>query len=126
MLFGFVRNDPSGNAIIPALWSAMLAARAEGIGSTLTTLLSSFRHDETLALLGVPQDEGWTMAACIPLGYPTGRWGIAPRKPAETVTFRNRWDSPLGLSVPEPLWSDGATMGLGYVEELREVDGHSW
>jgi nitroreductase len=104
-LLGFVRNDPSGSAIIPALWSAMLAARAEGVGSTLTTLLSMFRHDETLHLLGVPKDEGWTMAACIPLGYPTGRWGIAPRQPVETVASRNRWNQSLGFTVPEPLWS---------------------
>ncbi len=104
-LFGFVRNDPTGSAIIPALWSAMLTARAEGIGSTLTTLLSAFRHDETSALLGVPQGEGWTMAACVPLGYPTGRWGVAARQPVETVASRNRWDGPLGFAVPEPLWS---------------------
>jgi nitroreductase len=103
-LFGFVRNDPAGSSIVPALWSAMLAARAEGIGSTLTTLLSMFRHDETLALLGVPPDEGWTMAACIPLGYPTGRWDVASRQPVDAVAARNHWDGPLGFSVPEPLW----------------------
>jgi nitroreductase len=119
-LFGFIRNDPSGSAIIPAIWSAMLAARAEGIGSTLTTLLGHFRAEETLALLGVPPDEGWTMAACIAMGYPTGRWGIAPREPVDRVAARNRWDGPLGFTVPEPLWvmGDGLrVMGYGLATE---------
>jgi nitroreductase len=104
-LFGFVRDDVTGSAIWPALWSAMLAARAEGIGSTITTLLSQFRHEETLALLGVPGDEGWTMAACIAMGYPLGTWGVAAREPVDAVAARNRWDGALGFSVPEPLWS---------------------
>jgi hypothetical protein len=103
-LFGFVRDDATGNTIIPALWSAMLAARVEQVGSTLTTLLSVFRATETMALLGVPEDQGWTMAACIPMGYPTGRWGVAARRPVDEVAARNRWDGPLGFTVPEPLW----------------------
>jgi nitroreductase len=104
LLFGFVRNDPTGATLIPAIWSAMLAARAEGIGSTLTTLLTMFRHAETLALLGVPEGEDWTLAACVPMGYPTGRWGIAKRQPVDAVAARNSWKGPLGFSVPEPLW----------------------
>lgn len=106
-LFGFSRDDPSGGEIIPALWSAMLAARAEGIGSTYTTLLSHFKAAETMHLLGVPTDEAWTMTACIALGYPTGKWGIAARKPLDEVAARNAWDGPLGFSVPEPLWAMG-------------------
>jgi nitroreductase len=105
LLFGFVRNDPSGSTLIPAIWSAMLAARAEGIGSTLTTLLTMFRQSETLALLGVPEGEDWTLAACVPMGYPTGRWGIAQRQPVNTVAARNAWQGPLGFTVPEPLWT---------------------
>ena len=104
-LFGFVRDDATGSTIIPALWSAMLAARAEQVGSTITTLLSGFRATETMTLLGVPEDEGWTMVACIAMGYPTGRWGVAARRPVDDVAARNRWDGPLGFAVPEPLWS---------------------
>lgn len=106
-LFGFARDDPAGSTIVPALWSAMLAARAEGIGSTYTTLLSGFRHDETLDLLGVPKDEGWTMIACVPMGYPSGKWGIAARTPVDEVAARNAWTGPLGFTVPEPLWVMG-------------------
>ena len=42
-LFAFAR-DTSGGGIFPAVWSAQLAARAEGIGSALTTVLAYF-HD---------------------------------------------------------------------------------
>jgi hypothetical protein len=38
------------------------------------------------------------------LGYPTGRWGVAPRRPVDEVAFRNRWGAEVGFDVPEPLW----------------------
>ena len=60
LLFGFAQHDPSGGSIYPAVWSAMLAARSEGVGSALTAALM-FRNDEVLELLGVPTDEGWIM-----------------------------------------------------------------
>lgn len=103
-LFGFVQHDPTGGSIFPAVWSAMLAARAEGVGSSLTTVLGFFHPDETFAALGVPRDEGWNMACCVSFGYPTGRWGVAQRRPVHEVSYRNRWGSPVGLEVPDPLW----------------------
>jgi hypothetical protein len=69
----------------------------------LTTLLSS-RQDEVVAILGVPPTEPWRLFGCVPLGYPTGRWGVAPRRPVHEVTFRNRWGTSPGVEVPEPLW----------------------
>ncbi|MDP9333913.1 MAG: nitroreductase family protein, partial [Actinomycetota bacterium] len=38
LLFSFVQFDPTGGSIFPATWSAMLAARAEGVGSALTSV----------------------------------------------------------------------------------------
>ncbi len=102
LLFGFGRGSVGGS-VFPALQNAMLAARAEGVGSTLTMFLNS-REDDVVALLGVPAGEGWKIAACVTLGYPTGRWGIAPRRPAHEVTFRNRWGEAPGFEVPEPMW----------------------
>jgi len=107
-LMAFARNDPSGGSIFPAIWSAQLAARAEGVGSTLTTVLGGFRRAETFAVLGVPEDRGWEMAGCVALGYPTGRWGIAPRRPAHEVAYRNGWGTDLGMAIPEPLWNGSA------------------
>jgi nitroreductase len=103
-LFGFVRGDSSGSSIFPAVWSAMLAARAEGVGASLTSVLV-FRQDDVFEILGVPADKGWIMACCVSFGYPTGRWGVAARRPAHEVAFRNQWGSPLGVEIPEPLWT---------------------
>ncbi len=103
LLFAFSKFDSSGGSIFPAVWSAMLAARAEGVGSALTSLLA-LRSDETQEVLGVPETEDWQMVCCVTMGYPTGRWDVAPRKPADSVAFRNQWGGNLELEIPEPLW----------------------
>lgn len=103
LLFAFAQGDPTGGSIFPAVWNAMLAARAEGVGSTITSVMS-FKIDEVLKILGVPADGGWEFACCVPMGYPTGRWGIARRRPAHEVAYRNQWGEPLGIDIPEPLW----------------------
>lgn len=103
LLFGFVQHDPSGGSIYPAIWNAMLAARAEGIGSSLTSVMA-FREAEVVDLLGVPTDQGWIMACCVLLGHPTGTWGVAPRRPVHEVSYRNTWGNGVGFEIPEPLW----------------------
>ncbi len=103
-LFPFCQHDPSGGSIYPAVWNAMLAARGEGVGSCLTSLLGGFHLAETLEILGVPSDEGWHLAGTVSFGYPTGRWGVAARKPVDRVSYRNTWGESVGFSVPEPLW----------------------
>ncbi len=103
LMFAFERADPSGGSIYPAMWNAMLAARAEGIGSSLTTVLA-FKKDETYECLGVPQDKGWIMNGCVPFGYPTGKWGIAKRNPVQEVSYRNTWGESVGFEINEPLW----------------------
>lgn len=108
LFFAFAKGDTSGGSIFPAIWSAMLAARGEGVGSTLTTILS-FRKDDVYKLLAVPEGEGWEMTACVPMGYPTGRWGIAKRNPVDQIAGRNGWDQPLGFSITEPLWQPKET-----------------
>ena len=54
--------------------------------------------------LGVPLDQGWINACCVSFGYPTGRWGVAARRPVHEVSYRNRWGEPVGFEVPKPLW----------------------
>jgi nitroreductase len=105
LLFSFVEFDPTGGSIHPATWSAMLAARAEGVGSSMTSVFM-FQLDAVLDILAVPKDEGWIFSSCVTFGYPTGRWGVAARRPVDEVSFRNRWGSPVGFAVPEPLWPD--------------------
>jgi nitroreductase len=103
VLVGFGRTR-EGSGIYPGLWSAMLAARAEGIGSTLTGVLQSYCSEEVFDLLGAPKGAGWYLHGVVPMGYPTGRWGVAPRKPVQEVAGRNRWDGDLGFTLSEPLW----------------------
>ncbi len=103
LLFGFAEGDGTGGSIFPAIWSAQLAARAEGIGTSLTQAMV-FELPAVLKLLGVPEATNWNMSCCVTFGYPTGRWGVGARRPAHEVAFRNSWDGPLGFEVPEPLW----------------------
>ena len=99
-LFPFAQHDPSGGSIYPAVWSAMLAARGEGIGSCLTALLQFFNPAETFEILGVPKDEGWHLAATVSFGYPTGKWGIADAQPVDQVSYRNTWGRTSGSPCP--------------------------
>lgn len=108
-LMGFARGDRTGGSIFPAVWSAQLAARAEGVGSALTTVLGSHHGAETMRILAVPENEGWVVACCVSLGYPTGRWGVAARRPVHEVAYRNSWGTDLGFVVSEPLWPDAGT-----------------
>ena len=101
LLFAFGTDDLC--SLLPALWSAMLAARGEGVGSTLTRMLAA-RTADVFDILAVPTDEGWQMAACVALGWPTGRWGLAERSPVEDVTYQDRWGAPLSFPVNGPLW----------------------
>lgn len=83
----------SGASIYPAIQNLMLAARALGLGTTLTTL--HHRHEaEIKAVLGIPEEVA--TAALIPLGYPEGHFGSGPRQPLEQVAFTNHWGKPLG------------------------------
>ena len=103
LLMGFGRTR-DGAGVYPALWNAMLAARAEGIGSTLTGFLQSYFAGEVMEILRVPKDAGWYLHGVVVMGYPTGRWGVAARKPVHEVAARNSWEGDLGFTVPEPLW----------------------
>jgi nitroreductase len=85
---GAVGTSPSGSYIYPAVQNLMLAARALGLGTTLTTLHRAHEAD-VKALLSIP-DEMETMAL-IPLGWPEGKFGMGPRRPVEEVTHWEAW-----------------------------------
>ena len=97
-LFAFVQADPTGGSIFPAVWSAQLAARAEGWAAHSPWSSGVFHPDEIFDILGVPRDEHWVMACCVSFGYPTGGGASRPadrstRSPTETGGDR-RWASP--------------------------------
>jgi nitroreductase len=104
LLFGMTQGDTSGGSIWPALWNAQLAARAHGVGSAPTSILGFFHPDEVYDILGIPKDEQWIMAAMITMGYPKGKWGVADRRPAHEVSYRNQWGNDIGFEQSEPMW----------------------
>jgi hypothetical protein len=69
-------------------------------------VLGPFHGKEVEQILGVPEGD-WTMACCVPFGYPKGRSGVAKRRPVDEVSYRNKWGEPVGFKVPEPLWQPG-------------------
>jgi nitroreductase len=81
----------TGASIYPAVQNIMLAARALGIGSCITTI-HRFRDAPVKELLGIPADV--ETAALIPLGYPLGKFGRPPRRPVREVAFADSWGTP--------------------------------
>ena len=81
----------AGSSIYGAVQNLMLAGRALGVGSVLTTF-QQFITPTLAKELGIPGD---ALATCvIPIGYPQGqRFGPTTRKPAETVTYWDSWGS---------------------------------
>ena len=76
-------------SVYPAVQNFCVAARALGLGTALTTVIR-IHTAEVLALLGAPAGRH-EVAALTPLGYPTGSFGVAPRKPAAAVTHWDSW-----------------------------------
>jgi nitroreductase len=85
---GDVGTSPAGSYIYPAIQNLMLAARALGLGTTLTTLHRAHEAD-VRQLLGVP--DGWETMCLIPIGYPKGKFGMGARRPVEEVTHWEKW-----------------------------------
>ncbi len=76
-----------GGSIYPAVQNLLLAARSEGLGCVLTTLLC-IEEPKVKALLDIPAD--WHTAAYVPLGYPVlGGHGPISRKPIDKMVYRN-------------------------------------
>jgi nitroreductase len=103
----FVFGKPGGETTtFPCLWNLCLAARAEGLGTVITTLLK-LQKQRVEDLLGMPRDSIWNMHAMVPIGYPTGTWGVPKRQPAQTAVFAERWGEPVAWTANEPLWPAG-------------------
>jgi nitroreductase len=79
----------AGSSIYGAVQDLMIAARAHGLGSALTSLYGGHEAD-VRELLGLPEDA--RTFALIPLGYPArGRFNVPRRAPVEGVVHWKRW-----------------------------------
>jgi nitroreductase len=82
-----------GASVYPFVQNLLLAARAEGLGAALTTLLVP-AEAEVKHLLGIP--DGVALAAHIGLGYRVEAWPRKlARKPVSEFAFGERWGEPL-------------------------------
>jgi len=82
----------AGSSIYPAVQNMLLAARALGLGATLTTLYLSFEK-EVEAAIDLPSDVH--SYALLPIGYPMGRFGPVRRVPLGEVVYEDRWGQPM-------------------------------
>ncbi|MGI8764692.1 MAG: nitroreductase family protein [Ilumatobacteraceae bacterium] len=76
-------------SVYPAVQNFCLAARSLGLGTALTTVIRVL-GTEALEAVGVSPAE-YEIAALVPVGWPTGHFGVAPRKPPEKATHWDRW-----------------------------------
>jgi nitroreductase len=77
-----------GATAYPAVQNLLLAARALGLGAVLTTQ-QFFVPGEFEKVLGLPSTV--TLAAIVPVGWPTGRFGPVTRPAAESVVSWDRY-----------------------------------
>jgi nitroreductase len=90
-LEGGTPTRTSGSSIYPAVQNMLLAARAVGLGATLTTLYLAFEK-EAEAALGLP--DGVHSYAILPVGFPLGHFGPVRRVALGDVVFEDRWGQP--------------------------------
>ena len=88
---GATPTRTAGSSIYPAVQNMLLAARALGLGATLTTLYLNFEK-EVEAALGLPPDVH--SYALLPIGYPMGRFGPVRRVSLAEVVYGDQWGQP--------------------------------
>lgn len=82
-----------GASVYPSVQNLLLAARAEGLGTALTTLLCAV-EPQVKELLGIPDDVA--TCALVPLGWPARGFPTKlARRPVEEIAFADRWGAPL-------------------------------
>lgn len=85
-----------GASVYPFIWSILLAARAEGLGGVLTTMV--IRQEEKVRrLFGAP--DGWAVAAVLALGHPVRPARRLRRQPVSTFATV---DGVQGPPLPDP------------------------
>jgi nitroreductase/chorismate mutase len=75
-------------SVYPAVENLLLAARAYGLGATLTTWHSAF-ESEFKTVLKIPRTVD--IYAIVPVGYPLGRFGPVRRRPVEELRDHECW-----------------------------------
>jgi len=77
-----------GASIYPAVQNIILACRAFGLGTVITTNHIRCEH-EVKTLLCLPSNV--LTYALMPIGYPIGKFGPLTRQPVSEVAYADRW-----------------------------------
>ena len=78
-------------SVYPAVQNIILACRALGLGTVVTTN-HILLEEEIKAALRLPDDV--QTYALMPIGYPRDKFGPVHRKPVSAVAIRDRWGDP--------------------------------
>ncbi len=81
----------AGASIYPAVQNMLLAIRALGLGSTLTTR-HLIHEKQAEAALGLPP--GVHSYAILPVGYPMGKFGPVGRGKLSEIVYQDKWGQP--------------------------------
>jgi len=81
----------SGASVYPAVQNMVLACRALGLGTTLTTR-HMLHQKEADKALGLP--DGVHSYAILPIGWPMVKFGPVRRAPLASVVYQDRWGAP--------------------------------
>lgn len=76
-------------SVYPGIQNLLLAARAAGLGTVLTTSRAKIKEGELRPMLNLPED--MAIYAIIPMGWPVKRIGKNRRRPVSEVAFRERF-----------------------------------
>ncbi len=86
---GVMDVGPAYASVYPAVQNFVLAARAQGLGTVLTTVYR-INEDEVRDLFGIP--DRYLVVALLPLGRPQGTFAVAQRpRTAEQLTSWDHW-----------------------------------
>jgi nitroreductase len=88
----------TGASIYPAVQNMLLAARALGLGATLTNRHLVFAK-EVDAIFGLPPEV--RSFAIVPIGYPLGKFGPVRRGPLEPLLHADQWGTPFSAARDE-------------------------
>lgn len=95
VLFTYRKFDTSselllGGSIYPAVQNFVLAARAQGLGTCLTSWASYGGEPLLRAAVGVPAD--WMLAGHVVVGWPRNDPGRVRRRPLTEVVALDHWE----------------------------------
>ena len=120
-LEGETPSRTAGSSIYPAVQNMLLAARALGLGSTLTTRHTGYGKECDDAM-GIPA--GYKSYAILPIGWPMGNFGpLGPRAAQRGRLSRRLGQGLSGSEIERTLSPVMAGLSPGHPRDLRTSPG---